>query len=261
MENNTSLEFQKLKAVINKYSPFLIEAKKRLIFTLCVFALASLAGFIFYERILKFLIDILALRGINLVFTSPFQFINLAVGSGIALGFVVSFPILVIQVLSFLKPALREKEYKMIIRVLPVSFLLFLTGLTFGFLIMKWQIELLLNRSLALGIGNFLDIGRLLTTMLMTSVLMGIAFEFPILLLLLLRLGVVKHQQISKIRPWIYLGSFVFSILLPLDSVAADILLTLPLIILFELTLMLNRQKIPVTNWIQIAFKITKFKN
>lgn len=245
MENNASLKFQKLKAAIktNKYSLFLIEARKRLVFTLCVFALAALLGFIFYERIIKFLINILALRGINIVFTSPFQFINLTISSGIAFGVVISFPILIIQILSFLKPALREKEYKMIIGILPISLLLFLTGLTSGFLIMKWQIGLLLNRSLALDIGNILDIGRLLTTVLTTSVLMGIAFEFPILLLLLLRLGFLNRQQLNKIRPWIYLGSFVFTILLPLDSIMADILLALPLIILFELTLMLNRQQ------------------
>lgn len=245
MENITSFGSPEFKAAINKYSLLLIEARKRLIFTLCVFAIATLAGFIFYEKIIKFLIDILSLSGINIVFTSPFQFINLAIACGVASGLVVSFPILVIQILSFLKPALREKEYKMIVKILPLLLLLFLTGLAFGFLLMKLQIEIFLDRSLALGIGNILDISRLLTTVIITSVLLGIAFEFPILLLLFLRLGVVKRQNLSKIRPWVYLGSFAFAILLPLDSILADILLALPLIILFELTLMLNRQKMP----------------
>lgn len=241
MENTNPLESGELKAVIDKYSPFFIEAKKRLVFTLCVFAAATLAGFFFYEKIIKFLIDILSLRGINIVFTSPFQFINLAFSSGIASGLIVSFPLLVFQILSFLKPALREKEYKMIIRFLPFSLFLFLAGLIFGFLIMKWQIIIFLDRSQALGIGNVLDISRLLTTVLMTSTLMGIGFEFPILLILLLRLGIVKRQQLSKIRLWIYLASFIFAILLPADSILADIVLALPLIILFEVTLILSR--------------------
>ena len=241
MEDTPLIESSELKSAIDKYSPFLAEAKKRLIFTLCVFAAATLAGFFFYEKIIRFLIDILSLEGINIVFTSPFQFISLAISCGIAFGLIVSFPLLVVQILSFLKPALRKIEYKMVIRLLPLSLLLFLTGLIFGFFIMKWQIKIFLDRSLALGIGNILDISRLLTTVLMTSVLMGIGFEFPILLNLLLRLGVVKHQQLAKIRPWIYLGSFVFAILLPADSILADILLALPLIILFEITLILNK--------------------
>jgi len=235
------LESPEIKSAIDKYSPFFIEAKKRLVFTLCVFAAATVAGFFLYEKIIKFLIDILSLKGINIVFTSPFQFINLAISCGIATGLIVSFPLLVIQILSFLKPALKEKEYKMVVRLLPFSLLLFLTGLTMGFLIMKWQIQIFLDRSLALGIGNVLDISRLLSTVLLTSTLLGIGFEFPILLLLLMRLGVVKRKQLHKMRPWIYLGSFFFAIILPLDSILADILLALPLIVLFEVTLILSR--------------------
>ena len=241
MEDTTPVESSELKTSKEKYSLFLVEARRRLIFTLSVFATATLTGFFFYEKIIRFLIDILSLEGINIVFTSPFQFISLAISCGIAFGLIVSFPLLVVQILSFLKPALRKIEYKMVIRLLPLSLLLFLTGLIFGFFIMKWQIKIFLDRSLALGIGNILDISRLLTTVLMTSVLMGIGFEFPILLNLLLRLGVVKRQQLTKIRPWIYLGSFVFAILLPADSILADILLALPLIILFEITLILNK--------------------
>ena len=106
---------------------------------------------------------------------------------------------------------------------------------------MKWQIMIFLDRSQALGIGNILDISRLLRTVLLTSILMGIGFEFPILLVLLLRLGIVKRQQLTRTRLWIYLGSFVFAILLPADSILADIVLAMPLIILFEITLLLSR--------------------
>lgn len=243
MENIPLLESPEFKAVIDKYSSFLAEVRKKLMITLCVFIVSTLGGFLFYETIIKFLINMLSLKGINIVFTSPFQFINLSITTGIACGLIVSFPLLVAQILFFLKPALREKEYKIVIKLLPFLFLLFLTGFIFGFSIMKWQIVIFLDRSQALGIGNILDISRLLTTVLITSTVMGISFEFPILLILLLHLGIVKRQQLSKIRLWIYLGSFIFAILLPLDSILADILLALPLIILFELTLILSRAK------------------
>ncbi|QQG47678.1 MAG: twin-arginine translocase subunit TatC [Candidatus Woesebacteria bacterium] len=241
MENIKPLTSPELKALVDKYSPFLNEVRKRIVFTLLVFGLATMGGFFFYEEIIKFLIDILSLKGINIVFTSPFQFINLAISCGVASGLILSFPVLVIQILSFLKPALRIKEYKMVVRFLPFSLILFLGGFLFGALIMKWQIQIFLSRSISLGIGNILDISNLLTTVVLTSALMGIGFQFPIVLLLLMRIGIVKHQHLSKQRPWIYLGSFIFAVLLPPDSVLADILLTLPLVILFELTLILNR--------------------
>ncbi len=106
---------------------------------------------------------------------------------------------------------------------------------------MKWQIQLFLTRSVSLDIGNVLDISRLLNTVLLTSVFMGIGFQFPIILLFLMHVGVIKRHNLSKQRPWIYLGSFIFAVLLPPDSILADILLALPLVILFELTLILNR--------------------
>lgn len=241
MENIKSSETSELNELISKYSPYLAEIRKRILLALSVFAVGMLVGFIYYERLIKFLIDILNLKGLNIVFTSPFQFISLAISCGVATGLVLVFPLLIYQIFSFLRPALKKKEYRMILGSLPFSIILFLIGFSFGFLIMEWQIQIFLARSVSLGIGNILDISRLLSTVLLTSTLMGIGFQFPVILLLLMRIGIIKHDQLSKKRPWIYLGSFIFAILLPPDSILADILLSLPLLVLFELTLILNR--------------------
>lgn len=238
MENTDTSEFD---VFLNKYSPFLNEIRKRILVTFIVFAVAIFVGFAFYEKIIGFLIEILSLRGINIVFTSPFQFINLAISCGIATGLVFIFPLLIYQIVSFLKPALKEKEYKLIVRLLPFSLILFIVGFSFGILVMKWQIQLFLLKSVSLGIGNFLDISHLISIVLLVSVFMGIAFEFPIVLLLLTRIGIIEHGQLRKRRLWIYLGSLLFAILLPIDSILADVLLALPLIIMFELTLLSNR--------------------
>lgn len=227
-------------ALIAKYAPFVAEARQRLIFTLIVFAIAAITGFTFYETIIKLLIDVLDLKGVNIVFTSPFQFINLSITTGLATGVVVILPLCIAQLLSFLRPALQYKEFRMITRSLPLSIILFILGFTFGAIIMKWQIELFLAKSASLGIGNVLDISRLLTTVLLTSLIMGLGFQFPLVLSLLMRLDVITRQQLAGERLWVYLGSFLFAILLPADSILADVLLSLPLIVLFELTLLLS---------------------
>lgn len=241
MEKVETVEPTDLQAIINKYSPFLMEVRKRLYFTLSIFTVAMIFGFIYYEKIIKFIVDLLALRSVNIVFTSPFQFINLAISTGVVVGLILTFPLIVIQILSFLKPALRGKEYKMVKGLLPFSIFLFLVGFGLGAYIMKWQIGIFLGRSTALGIGNILDISRLLTVVLLAAGFMGIGFQFPIVLLILMQMGLIKHHQLSKQRPWVYFGSFIFAILLPLDSILADLILTLPLVILFEITLILSR--------------------
>lgn len=240
VDNVQPFDSSGLDSLIKKYSPFLTEVKKRALFSLAVFVLTTIFGFIFYEEIIRFLIGSLGLSGINIVFTSPFQFINLAASCGIVVGLIFASPLLISQILFFLKPALKNKEFKKVIGFLPFSVILFFIGFIFGALIMKWQIQIFLERSISLGIGNILDISHLLTTILLTAAFMGVGFQFPIVLLLLMFIKVITHQQLSKQRSLVYLGSFVFAILLPADSILADFLLALPFIILFELTLLFS---------------------
>jgi sec-independent protein translocase protein TatC len=230
-----------LESTINKYSPYLMEARKRIFFTASIFVIGLIVGFAFCQPIIKILVSLLSLDGVNIVFTSPFQFINLSISCGFVTGLIFIFPLVLAQFISFLKPALRPKEYKMVKGLLPFSILLFVLGFTFGALIMKWQIKIFLTQSIGLGIGNLLDIVHLLQTVIITSALMGVAFEFPVVLLILLHLKVIKPNQLSKQRPWVFLGSFIFALLLPPDSILADILLALPLVILFEITLILDK--------------------
>lgn len=230
-----------LSEALNRFSPFLAEVRRRILITLTVFLLASFAGFAFYENIIRFLIGTLALGDTNIVFTSPFQFINLAVSCGLATGVVVVLPLVVIQILSFLKPALKNTEFNLIVRFLPFSVILFVVGFVFGAGIMKWQIDIFLSRATSLGIGNVLDISSLLSVVLLTSVLMGIGFQFPIILLILMRLGVISHTQLARQRKWVYLASFVFTLFLPPDSILADVVLAMPFILSFEVTLIINR--------------------
>ncbi len=226
-------------SIIEKFTPFVKEVKRRIIISLTLFGIATIGGFFFYEDIIKFLIKGLSLEGINIVFTSPFQFINLAISCGVATGLIFTFPLIISQILGFLRPALKNTEYRLILNYIPFSIILFLTGFIFGALIMKWQIEIFLQSSLNLGIGNILDVSKLLSTILLTSTFLGVGFQFPVLILIFARLGLTKRQSLSKHRKWVYLASLLFAILLPVDSILADVILSLPLIILFEVTLLM----------------------
>jgi Sec-independent protein secretion pathway component TatC len=69
VENIKPFESSELATLIDKYSPFFKEIRKRLIATIAVFLVATIAGFAFYEQIIKLLVDALSLKGINIVFT------------------------------------------------------------------------------------------------------------------------------------------------------------------------------------------------
>lgn len=230
-----------LEAFSLKYSPFFSEIRKRLIFTLSIFIICAAVGFMYYENIVRFVLQIFDLKGLNIVFTSPFQFFSLAVNSALLVGVIAILPIVIFQILSFLQPALNRSEYKAVMALLPIAVLLFISGFTFGVLIMKYVVILFFQKSVELNIGNFLDISKLLSQILTTAILMGVAFEFPIVLTILMRLKILKFHAVAKKRLLVYVISLIFAIFLPPTDLLSLVLLFLPLALLFELTLLLNR--------------------
>ena len=120
----------------DKYYPFLLELRKRLFYVAALFVVSTALGFIYYERVIRGVLSIFRFEGVNIVFTSPFQFMNLAISSGILIGTVTVFPILVAQILSFLRPALSDKEYRTLIILIPLSLALFIAGFSFGSIMM-----------------------------------------------------------------------------------------------------------------------------
>lgn len=240
MNTISSSEASRADELMRKFTPYLQEIRRRILIIVVIFVLSAFTGLFFNETIIKFLVEILSLKGVNIVFTSPFQFINLAISCAIAAGIIGTFPFVLYQILSFLKPALRIKEFRTTIRCLPFSIILFITGFLFGGVVMKWQIEMFLAKSVSLGIGNILDISQLMSTVILVSVFMGIAFQFPMIILLLIYLDVITSVQLSKQRKWVYLGALFFAILLPLDSIIADLILTFPLIVLYEVTIVIS---------------------
>ena len=235
---------QHAASVIEKseqYMPFLLEVRRRIIFAFAVFFVASALGFIYYEKIIRAILSAFELEGVNIVFTSPFQFINLAINSGFMVGAIVVFPLIIWQIILFTRPALTKQEFRLILSLLPLSILLFLSGMGFGVLIMRWVIMLFYAKSQQLQIGNFLDVSQLLSQVILTGVLMGVAFQFPIILTLLLKTGMVLYKNISDKRIIAYGLSLLFAAILPPTDVLSLIILTIPLILLFELTLALNK--------------------
>jgi sec-independent protein translocase protein TatC len=224
-----------------KYFPYLLEIRKRFLFVGSVFVIASIVGFFLYQKIITFVLNFFSLEGVNIVFTTPFQFFTLALDCGLIVGVVVVVPILIFQLLSFLKPALRGKEYRIIVNILPLALILLAAGFVYGVIVMKLLMQIFYQTSLSLQIGNMLDVENFLSKVLLTGLLMGIAFLFPIFMTVLMLLNLVKHSFFARQRIYAYLIAVLFVLLLPPPDLISDLILFAPLVILFELTLILNR--------------------
>ena len=225
----------------SKFYPFLLEIRKRLLFAGSLFVIGAIVGFFSFQRIVTLVLGFFSLQGVNIVFTTPFQFFTLALNSGLVVGVIVVIPVIIYQLLGFLKPALRRKEYSILVSVLPLTLVLFILGFGYGVLVMKLLLQIFYRTSVSLQIGNVLDIEKFLSNVLLTGLLMGVAFLFPIVMTVLMLLNLVKHSFFERQRIYAYLIAVIFVILLPPPDLISDVVLFAPLVILFELTLILNR--------------------
>jgi len=217
---------------IIRYLPYLYEIRKRLFFIISVFLIAWIVGFVYYKQIVLFVLGLYDLSGVNIAFTSPFQFLNLAINAGMIVGLIVVLPLVMFQVLSFLKPALEEKEYSTLLSLVPFGFMLFLGGFGFGTWMMRFVVNIFSSQTNELAIQNLWDV---------SSLLLGILFQFPLVLTFLLRLGIIKYRSLAKNRIPVYavlLGTAVF---MPPTDIVSLLMMFVPLALIFELTLLLNR--------------------
>lgn len=230
-----------LETAMARYMPYLMEIRKRLLYIVAIFLVAASIGTIYFQKVVKFVMNLYDLKGVTIAFTSPFQSINLAIDSGIIIGIIVIFPLFVYQTLSFLKPALKEREYHFVLKLIPVGIVLFLIGFTFGFWIMKFVVSFFSQQSNQFNIQSLWDIEHFLSQVILTALFMGILFQFPIVISTLIRFKVVKYQTITDMRLPIYAGLVILTIMMPPTDVLSDFLIFFPLAFLFESTLLFNR--------------------
>ena len=208
-----------------------------------------MAGFFFAGTILKKILDFVHLDEVTIAASSPFQFIEIAMDFGFFLAIIVCIPYIIYSFYSFIVPALTKNEQIKLLKSIPLSVGLFIVGFFYGFFILYYALGLLASINTNLGIANFWNIGQFLSQMLITSALLGLVFEFPLLLSLLIKLGITTPQTLKNNRRIAYFLTICLTALLPPTDGVSLVAMALPLVLLYEGTILLNNKKYYV--WIR----------
>lgn len=235
-------ELSPLDLAITKYTPYLKELQTKLFTVFIVFLMGGVLGFIYYQKILSFIMHLFKMEGINLVLTSPYQFIDLAVNTGLLAGLILSLPLLGYYFLTFVKPALAKREYGLILRLYPMAVILFIVGFFFGGWIIQLIINLYSQTTLEFSVNNLWDVSHFFSQILATGISLALIFELPIVLTALLKLKFIKLAGLKKSRKFIYTAILIFVAFLPPNDIISLALLSVPPLLLFEITLLLNRK-------------------
>ena len=162
----------------------------------------------------------------------------------------VAMPYLLFQIWSFVAPALYKHEKQMIIPLVISSTILFYAGLLFSFYIVFPVIFGFLS-----GVGPSIvdftpDIQYYLDFVLKVSFAFGVAFEVPIATILLIMFNVTTIEKLKNNRPYVIIGAFVLGMLLTPPDIISQVLIAIPMWLLFEAGLffapLFKRQEKPI---------------
>lgn len=174
-------------------------------------------------------------------FLTPFKL-------SMVLAIFITIPLILYQIWAFVAPGLYEHEKSLVSPLLIASTLLFYLGAAFAYYVIFPVIfEFFMSISLD-GVTQMTDITDYLDFVLKMFLAFGIAFEVPVVIILLVRMGIMSVQALSEKRPFVIVGSFVFGMLITPPDVLSQILLALPMWVLFELGLIIARGIKPKEN-------------
>lgn len=167
-------------------------------------------------------------------------------------GVVVAFPLLLLFILQFVLPGLHDHEKKVLWPALAIGFGLFLAGVGFAyFVVLPRALLFFYEWSGSLGVSNDWRIGEYISFATQFTLLFGVAFELPVLVMVLVKLGLLTYETMSNTRAYAVLAIVVIAaVLTPTPDALTLVLMAAPMIVLYEICIWLawldrkkNRQK------------------
>ena len=214
----------------------LIELRRSLLRSVIAIVVFFVILFPFADEVYNFIAApiVQAIPGSNLIAIGVISPFLTPLKMSLILAIYIAMPYLLYQLWMFIAPALYRHEKRLVLPLVVSSTLLFYAGLVFSFYIVFPVIFGFLA-----GVGpdsvNFApDIQYYLDFILKVSFAFGVAFEVPVVTILLIIFGVTTPQKLKKNRSYIIVGSFVIGMILTPPDVISQFLIAIPIWLLFE---------------------------
>jgi len=230
-------------AHLNTFLPYLEDLRRRLYWSTIIFCIVFVGGFFSSAFVLKHFVAFFNIPGVLIATTSPFQFADLAVDIGFFFAILVTLPLSIFHIYSFTYTALTQKEKVWFFFSVPMSLVLFGVGFLYGFMILYYSFDFLAQINESLGIKNIWDIGTFLSQIFITSSLLGLIFQFPLLLTAAIKLQFIGVSLLKRKRKVALFIIFIIVSLLPPTDGLSLLAMALPLIGLYEATILINTNK------------------
>ncbi len=162
-------------------------------------------------------------------------------------AFIIALPWVLYQLWAFVAPGLYSHEKKLIAPLVVSSSMLFIAGVAFCYFLVFGVIFHFINNFAPKSISVAPDIDSYFGFVMTMFVAFGLTFEVPIVVIVLVRMGLVSVEKLKQIRPYVIVGAFVVAAVVTPPDVMSQLLLAVPLCLLYEVGLLLAPMFVKIT--------------
>jgi sec-independent protein translocase protein TatC len=159
-------------------------------------------------------------------------------------GLIISFPVIIWQLWAFIKPGLSKKEVKYAQGLVFYSSTLFFIGIAFGyFFLTPVSVSFMGSYQVSELVSNEINLQSYISFVATLTFACGIMFEMPILVYFLVKIGLLSAKFMGKYRKHALIIILLISaILTPSPDIASQVLMAIPLYVLFELSIIIAKK-------------------
>lgn len=219
----------------------LIELRKRLIYALISFFAVFFVTFYFAKPIFSFLIQPAIHDGYKVVVLDIFEFFFVTVKLSAFVSLIVGFPLIAFQLWAFVAPGLYRHEKRAFLPFLVATPFMFYAGCAIMYyIVLPYVINFMLTRYAPPDIEKTLRSSDYLERILQLVFAFGFAFEMPVLLTLLVRVGIVTTAGLKSKRRYAIVICFIASAVLAPPDVISQFALAAPLLAFYEISILIG---------------------
>ncbi|MDY6958602.1 MAG: twin-arginine translocase subunit TatC [Halobacteriota archaeon] len=219
------------------------EFRNRLVVILVALGIAILVIFPLYsETIMNMIWDDLVSPDINMVSYEPLELILERLKLSVISALILIIPLIIFEVFKFMAPGLYPHERKFFLLVVPSSLLLLVIGVSLGYFvalpgILKYTI--LYGEELAVTALSIKKTFSIVTTILIGF---GVSLQFPLVLLLAIKMGLIEYETLKERRLWVYGGLLAATMIVTPDPTGiSQLLVVCVLVLLYEVSMLIAR--------------------
>jgi sec-independent protein translocase protein TatC len=150
-------------------------------------------------------------------------------------AFMLALPVVLYQVWAFVAPGLYSHEKKLVLPLVISSTILFIVGVAFCYFLVIPGMSRFIQAFAPSSITAAPDIEQYFGFVLTLFLVFGVAFEVPIAVIVLARMGIVSIAQLKKVRGYFVVGAFIVAAVVTPPDVISQLALAVPMIVLYEI--------------------------